>query len=229
MKVIFLSKKNLFLAFIPLLLFTFLVSNSMDDATLSGKVIIVDAGHGGVDTGANRPGILEKDINLAVAILVKNNLEHHHAKVILSRADDSDLSDDCDNQLIHGRWRRDLAARVELVEEHQADLFISIHANVSPSPKSQGAEVFYAAQSAQSQLLADQLQTTLNAFKKATKKAAKADYFVLRRNTVPAALIELGYLTNPQEKELLLDPHYQYELSDAIVQGILNYYMNNPS
>lgn len=227
LKVFFLSKRAFVLAFIPFLLLAFLsASNNLLYSSLSGKVIIIDAGHGGIDPGANRPGILEKNINLAVAILVKNNLEHHNAKVILSRAEDVDLSDDCDNEKIQGRWRRDLAARVELVDEHQADLFVSIHANVSRSSKRQGAEVYFSANSEESKSLAEYLQTALNSLKNTTNQAMVADYFVLRRNTIPAVLIELGYITNPQEKELLLDPHYQYELSDAIVKGILDYYSN---
>jgi N-acetylmuramoyl-L-alanine amidase len=230
LNVFFLSKRTLFLACTPLLLLALLShSSNLLDSTLSGKVIIIDAGHGGVDSGANRPGILEKNVNLAVAILVKNNLERHDAKVILSRAEDVDLSDDCDNEAIRGRWRRDLAARVELVDEHQADLFVSIHANVSRSSKRQGAEVFFSAKSKESKLLAGYLQTTLNSLKNTNNQAAVADYFVLRRNKIPAALIELGYMTNPQEKDLLLDPQYQYKLSDAIATGILDYYAGNNS
>ena len=225
MKVLFLSKKAFVLAFTTLILLALLsASTSLTDSALSGKVIIIDAGHGGIDPGANRPGILEKNVNLAVAILVKNNLEQHNAKVILSRSGDIDLSDDCDNETIRGRWRRDLSARVELVDEHQADLFISIHANVSTSAKRQGAEVFFSAKSEASKVLAEYLQTTLNALKNTNTQAAVADYFVLRRNKIPAALIELGYMTNPQEKKLLIDPRYQYQLSDAIAKGILDYY-----
>jgi len=154
------------------------------DATskLTDKIIVVDAGHGGIDPGANRPGVLEKDINLAIALQLKNVLNEYGAKVVLSRQADIELSTECDNEKVRGRYRRDLTARVEMAEESDADLFISIHANAVSNTKRQGAEVFYYAKSEAGKALSNSIQAELSKVAKATSTPNTADYFVLRRN-----------------------------------------------
>jgi len=193
---------------------------------LSGKIIVIDAGHGGIDPGANRPGIAEKDINLAIALHLKDILHNYGAKVILSRESDIDLSQNCDNPKVNGRYRRDLAARLEMVEESDADLFVSIHANVSSNTKRRGPESFYFAKSEASQSLANSIQAEFQVITNAIKQANPGDYFVLRRNKVAAALIEVGYITNPDERSLLQSREYQYKLAEAIAKGIYNYVLN---
>ncbi|TWH49143.1 N-acetylmuramoyl-L-alanine amidase [Sporomusa sp. KB1] len=191
--------------------------------TLTGKVIVVDAGHGGIDPGANRPNVLEKDINLAVALQLKEMLNKYGAKVVLSRQTDVELSTECDNEKVRGRYHRDLAARVEMVEESDADLFISIHANAVPNAKQHGAEVFYYKKSESSKTLAEAIQSELCIVTQAKHTVKTADYFVLRRNKIPAALIEVGFITNMHERELLQTPEYQLKLAEAIAKGIYNY------
>jgi N-acetylmuramoyl-L-alanine amidase len=111
--------------------------------TLTGKIIVVDAGHGGIDPGANRPGVLEKDINLAIALQMRDILQSRGAKVILTRDTDVELSDQCENEKVRGRYRRDLNARLQAIQESDADLFVSIHANANSSPKRRGIECIY--------------------------------------------------------------------------------------
>jgi N-acetylmuramoyl-L-alanine amidase len=194
------------------------------EGTLEGKIIIVDAGHGGIDPGGNRPGVREKDINLSVALALKEILHNQGAKVILSREQDVDLSNQCDNNKLKARYRRDLAARIELAEESDADLFVSIHANTSDNPRRHGAESFYHAKSAPGKALATAIQAELRASVSALSDAQPADYFVLRRNKIPAALIELGYITNKEECAQLQSPGYQQKLVQAIAAGICRYY-----
>jgi N-acetylmuramoyl-L-alanine amidase len=223
--------RNLYVAknqFILCLLFTMLVISTLyahDDVThkISSKIIVVDAGHGGIDTGANRSGVFEKDINLAIALELKNVLNQYGAKVVLSRQADIELSPECDNEKVRGRYHRDLAARVEMAEESDADLFISLHANAASNTKRQGAEVFYSAKSESSKALSNAIQAELGKVVKSTA-ANTADYFVLRRNKIPAALIEVGYITNIEERSLLQSPEYQRKLAEAIAKGIYNYY-----
>lgn len=191
---------------------------------IAGKIFIIDAGHGGIDSGANRPGIVEKDINLAIALQLKEQLNQSGAIVILSRQTDIELSAECDNDKVRGRYHRDLAARVELADESNADLFISIHANAVANPNRRGAEVFYYTKSPASKSLADSIQQQLSPVTKSKDFAQKADYFVLRRNRIPAVLIEVGYITNPEERKLLQIPEYQRNLATAIAAGISNYY-----
>lgn len=221
--------KGIFILALPIILLlgtliSFATTTNTTPPPLAGQIIIIDAGHGGIDPGANRPGILEKDINLAVSLKLKEVLNQYGAKVILSRETDIDLSAECDNEKIIGRYRRDLAARIEMVEESDADLFISIHANAVSNSKRHGAESFYYSNSEEGQLLANSIQTEL---KKVTDRAPAphaANYFVLRKNHIPATLVELGYITNGSESTLLQSPEYQQQLAEAIALGISTYY-----
>lgn len=224
MRVLYIAKYRFIMLILPavLLLSTLYVNNVTHK--LASKVIVVDAGHGGIDPGANRPGVLEKDINLAIALELKNVLNKYGAKVVLSRQTDVDLSDECDNEKVRGRYHRDLMARVEMAEESDADLFISIHANAVTNAKRHGAEVFYSAKSDAGKALANSIQTELCKVAQANRAAKTADYFVLRRNKIPAALIEVGYITNMEERTTLQSPEYQRKLAEAIATGIYNYY-----
>lgn len=198
--------------------YTFDASN-----TLAGKIIVVDAGHGGIDPGANRPGVLEKDINLAIALHLKDSLNQYGAKVLLSRQSDVDLSSECDNESVKSRYHRDLMARVEMVEESDADLFISIHANAVQNANRHGAEVFYYNKSEEGKELAKSIQNELCGVTKINRIAKNADFFVLRHNKIPAVLIEVGYITNINELQLLQTPEYQRKLAEAIVKGVYYY------
>lgn len=223
-KILYIGKQYFFLVLLPiiLLLTTTYVYHAANK--LTGKVVVVDAGHGGIDPGANRPGIVEKDINLAIALELKNQLNQYGAIVVLSRQADVEISSECDNEKVRGRYHRDLAARVELVEESDADLFVSIHANAVTNAKRHGAEVFYYTKSEVGKALANSIQEQLDKVTQSSQAAQKADYFVLRRNKIPAALIEVGYITNKDERQLLQDPEYQRKLAKAIAAGICNYY-----
>lgn len=189
----------------------------------ANKIIIIDAGHGGIDSGANRPGIAEKDINLALALELKEVLNREGAKVVLTRDSDTSLEKFCDNEKVRGRYHRDLAARLETVAESDADLYVSIHANVSSDSKRSGAETFYYAKSPAGKSLAEAIQSSLGKITTAAAKPAPGDYFVLRRNTVPAVLIEIGYITNQQERRQLQSAEYRRQIAEAIAGGIREY------
>jgi N-acetylmuramoyl-L-alanine amidase len=197
--------------------------------SLAGKIVVIDAGHGGIDSGANRPGAIEKQINLAVALKVRDRLKEFGAKVILTRDTDVELSDLCDNEKVRGRYSRDLNARLEMVEESDADLFVSIHANASADPKRRGVECYYAGQAEAGKRLALAIQEQLRIVAPVSQAARPADYFVIRRNKVPAALIEVGFITHAQELALLQTPEYQTALAAAIASGIDCYCKATPS
>jgi len=225
MKMFYLAKRHFISFLVPtMLLIGTLYVHEDSYSKLSGKIIVVDAGHGGIDPGANRPGVLEKDINLAIALELKTVLNQYGAKVVLSRQTDIELSTECDNEKVRGRYHRDLTARVEMAEESDADLFISVHANAVSNTKRQGAEVFYYAKSATSKALSNSIQVELGKVAKTVPTPTTADYFVLRRNKIPAALIEVGYITNIEELSLLQSPEHQQKLAEAIAKGINNYY-----
>jgi N-acetylmuramoyl-L-alanine amidase len=229
MQVLQISRRHFVFCLLPVFLllgvlgsYVFVTANP-----LTGKVILVDAGHGGIDSGANRPGILEKDINLAVALQLKEILNGYGAKVVLSRDIDIELSELCDNEKVKGRYRRDLAARIEMVEESDADVFVSIHANASPHSKRRGVEAYYYDKSENGKILANAIQSEVIKITPAATKAAPGDFFVLKRNKIPAALIEIGYITNPEERTLLQSSEHQQKLAESIAKGIQNYYHNN--
>jgi len=225
MKTLFIAKRHLFACLLPVLLLVgTLYVHDESGQKLSGKIIVVDAGHGGIDTGANRPGVFEKDINLAIALQLKNILNEYGAKVVLSRQTDMELSTECDDEKVRGRYHRDLTARVEMAEESDADLFISLHANAVSDTKRQGADVFYYAKSTDGKILSNLIAGKLGKITKATSAATPANYFVLRHNKIPAALIEVGYITNIEERVLLQSPEHQKKLAEAIAKGIYGYY-----
>ena len=225
MKVLYIAKRRFILFILPtILLFSALYANNDVTARLSQKVIIVDAGHGGIDSGANRPGVLEKDINLAIALELKQILNHYGAKVVLSRQSDVELSSECDNERVKGRYHRDLAARVEMAEESDADLFISIHANAASKTSQRGTEVYYYAKSAISKDLSTAIQAQLQKITQNLSTIRSGDFFVLRRNKVPAVLIEVGYITNPEERTLLQSAEYQRKIAEAIGSAINSFY-----
>ncbi|WP_371371888.1 N-acetylmuramoyl-L-alanine amidase [Sporomusa aerivorans] len=223
MKVFFIARHQSIFLCLPVFFFLSSIYAYNLAYNLTGKIVVIDAGHGGIDPGANRPNVLEKDINLAVALQLKDILNNYGAKVVLSRQADVELSAECDNEKVRGRYHRDLAARVEMAEESDADIFISIHANAVANPKQHGAEVFYNKKSESSKALAEAIQDELCKVTQANRTAKAADYFVLRRNKIPAALIEVGFITNAEERSLLKSPEYQVKLAEAIAKGIHNY------
>lgn len=230
MKVCFIAKRYIILAIIPVILVGYFISSNMfAGQTLAGKIIVVDAGHGGIDPGANRPGILKKDINLAIALQVRDILKYHESKVVLTRDTDIELSGQCDNEKVRGRYHRDLNARLEAIQESDADLFVSIHANASSKPQRRGTECYYAAKSEAGKALALAIQEHLRLIAPISQEAEPADFFVLRRNKVPAVLIEVGFITNPNERALLQSPEYQRKIAEAIVSGIAQYYTASSS
>lgn len=224
MGVLYVGKRRFIYFLLPTMMLASTLYTHNAASNIHEKIIIVDAGHGGIDSGANRTGIFEKNINLAVSLQLKEALHQYGAKTVLSRQTDIELSPECDNEKIRGRYHRDLAARVELAEESDANLFISIHANAVANARRHGAEVFFSAKSKESKALANYIQAELCKVTQTNYTAAAADYFVLRRNTIPAVLIEVGYITNLNERELLKTPEYQAKIAEAIARGIYQFY-----
>lgn len=225
MEICFIPRRYFSLAVFPLLVLTYAAFGGLFAAeTLAGKIIVVDAGHGGIDPGANRPGVLEKDINLAIVLQMRDILQGYGAKVVLTRDTDVELSDQCDNEKVRGRYRRDLNARLEAIQESDADLFVSVHANANSNPRRRGVECFYAPKSAEGKILALSIQERLRPVAPIEQDAEPAAFFVLRRNKVPAVLVEVGFITNPEERALLQSSEYQRKIAEGIVSGINLYY-----
>jgi N-acetylmuramoyl-L-alanine amidase len=198
---------------------------------LSGMVIVVDPGHGGIDSGAHdRMGLMEKDINLDVSLRVKKILESRSAKVIMTRDRDVSLEDRSD--LNASRYRRDLDARKDIINRNYVDVFVSIHVNISPgNPGTRGAIVFYNPLSTEGKKLARYVAKSIDDIvyrdflKNSTlyTKIRTDDYYILRETKVPGVLVELGFLTNPQDKKLLQDKKFKDRIALAISEGVTLY------
>jgi N-acetylmuramoyl-L-alanine amidase len=166
------------------------------------KLIILDPGHGGEDPGATREGVLEKDINLNVALLVGKILNPGLAsrgyRIGYIRANDMTI---------------ELTDRPKLAAIEKPNAYVSIHCNAVINPKAFGIETWYPQYSIRSKTLASFIQDK-----------ASENIYVLKKATYPATLIEMGFLSNPTERRLLSDPAYQQSLAGAIAEGIDAYF-----
>ncbi|MDR3602067.1 MAG: N-acetylmuramoyl-L-alanine amidase [Desulfosporosinus sp.] len=187
--------------------------------TLGNRVVVIDAGHGGVDPGAVGKGkVLEKEVTLAVSKRLQTLIQQSGAKTIMVREDDSDLGT---SQGLLKRKREDLAQRIQLAMDAQAEVYISIHANSFPDAKLTGAQTFYHSDSLEGKLLAQAIQQELNSMTNG-KRVAKGnqDIYVLKKAHQAAVTVELGFLSNLGEEQLLRTPDYQEKLALAIYQGV---------
>lgn len=195
---------------IALVLFAavFAISSFSSTNNTAPLVVVVDAGHGGKDSGNRGGGPFEKEINLAIANHLQALGNGKEIKVILIRDKDEFLS---------------LEDRVKFVNKHKADLFLSLHCNASGDKERRGVEVFFSTENNQrdlskeySSLLATGLLPTVG---KAELKSA--NFMVLKNNPIPAVLIEMGFMTNRDEFNLLQDPNHQKQLANGIYDGLI--------
>lgn len=194
---------------------------------LSGKIILLDAGHGGPDGGAGTGQTLEKDIALKITLKVRDYLQQQGALVLMTRDTDTDLADSG----TRGYSRRkveDLKKRLAMINENDDDLFISIHLNAIPSSKWSGAQTFYSPHYKENAKVAKFIQEELRKNLGNTTRKAKAinQVYILKNAKKPGALVEVGFLSNPAEKELLKKNSYQEKLAASIYKGIIRYFTN---
>lgn len=179
---------------------------------VSETVILIDSGHGGKDPGkVGVAGSLEKDINLKIAMKVKEKLEKKKYQVVMTRTDDTKIG---------------LRERVALIEEQVPALAVSIHQNSFTSCDVKGAQVFYYTDSEQGKKAAEILQECIrNKIGDGNHRMAKGnrDYYMLSHTTVPLAIVECGFLSNAEEEILLGTDEYQEKMAEAIVEGIEKY------
>lgn len=192
---------------------------------LSGKIIYLDPGHGGPDGGAVGGKLLEKDVTLEVAFRVRDYLQEQGALVIMTRESDTDLAPE-GTKGYSRRKAEDLRQRVKLINHSEAELYISIHLNAIPSQKWSGAQSFYYGKYAENEKVAKYIQDELRRnLENTTRKAKRIHGIYLMQNvTKPGALIEVGFLSNPNEATLLGKPKYQDKVASSIYKGILRYF-----
>ncbi|OLO27136.1 N-acetylmuramoyl-L-alanine amidase CwlD [Alkalihalophilus pseudofirmus] len=197
---------------------------------LSGKVIILDPGHGGPDGGAvSKDGLLEKDVTLDISLELRDYLQEAGALVLMTREEDRDLADS-DIKKIRQRKVQDLKRRVELINGSDGDMFVSIHLNAIPSPKWKGAQTFYNRTIEENEYIAKFVQDEIRRNLENTHRVAKpiGNVYLIKQAVTPGVLVEVGFLSNPEEAELLETEKYQQKVAASIYQGILRYYSEEP-
>ena len=215
------------IALFLILQFQFLSKESWDtwNLPLTGEVIVLDAGHGGPDGGAEGKGVQEKDVALNIVMYLKDYLQEEGALVILTREDDRDLASD-ETKGYSNRKSEDLKKRLEIINESDANLYLTIHLNAIASSKWSGAQTFYTPHFKESEDVAKFIQDEIKRNLENTNRYAKPinNVFLLKYADIPGALVEVGFLSNPHERELLKTEEYQKKLAAAIYQGILRFY-----
>ncbi len=187
--------------------------------------VVLDAGHGGVDGGVKgaESGVYEREINLLVVREVEQLLKDSNVRVVLTRENEKGLYDIVEE----GFKKKDFAARKAVIENASADLVVSVHCNKFPDQSRRGAQCFFEPTSPESVRLAEELQSALNPLNERelnkTYSALKGDYYMLKCTTVPSAIVECGFLSNPDDDRLLNTPSYRTELARAISSAILSY------
>lgn len=186
--------------------------------------ILIDAGHGGEDGGAEgADGTLEKDINLAIARPLGDILQIMGYTVSYTRTTDTMVN--AVGSTLRERKVSDIKNRLSMIE--QADMTVSIHQNKFPQTQYSGAQVFYGTGSAESQVLAAAIRTSVLSLLQPenTRELKKGDdsVYLLKHATHPLALVECGFLSNETEREKLKLPEYQRRMAFAIAGGIFEF------
>ena len=190
--------------------------------------VVIDAGHGGRDGGAvAEDGTLEKHLNLAVAKYLKALLESADIRVVMTRETDIELaSPDSPHKKAD-----DLYARLNLAMECENAVFVSIHMNRFPVEKYRGLQVYYSENHEKSLTLAQTVQTvaeeTLRNTQDRRVKPAGDSIYLMKHLEIPAILVECGFLSNPEETELLKSEAYQKKLALCLYASLIRYFSEN--
>lgn len=185
--------------------------------------VVVDAGHGGMDPGkVGINGALEKDVNLKIAEALKKYLEAEGVEVVMTRESDDGLYNaDASNKKV-----QDMKRCIELIDEVDPMITVSIHQNSYPEEYVHGAQVFFYSGSSQGQKLAEIIQAQLvDKVDPENKRQVKANnsYYLLKKTGIPIVIVECGFLSNSAEAEKLCDEDYQERVAWAIHMGIMQY------
>lgn len=195
---------------------------------IAKQKIILDAGHGGFDGGAEASdGTKEKDINLSIALKTKQLLEQGGFDVIMIRSEDTGIETDS-NQPISKRKVSDMKKRLEIISSNPQAVFVSIHLNKFTTSSAIGAQVFYSPNCDSSEILAQSIQQRIVGLiqPKNTRTIKQADksIYLMKNAQIPAVIVECGFLSNPTELALLKSDDYQCQTAFSIYCGILDYY-----
>ncbi len=220
--------KKLFLFFVILVLLFLSIAYFSKPAIpttgvlpLAGRTIVLDPGHGGYDPGFGYGGIWEKDVVLEISYHLRDMLRQSGAVVVMTREKDEDLL-----VLPTGpKKQKDLDNRLRIIQESRGEVVISVHANSIASSRWSGAQTFYYEGQEESKILAGMIQEEIIRVMKNTKREIKTggELYILKNSPVPACVVEVGFLSNPQERKLLTEPSYQKKIAWSIYLGVIRY------
>lgn len=191
------------------------------------NLIVLDAGHGGPDGGAvGINNICEKDINLEIALKLRDLLRFFDFDVIMTRESDISIHD-ADCTTIRQQKVSDMENRLSIINGNPDCIFISIHQNIFAQSKYNGTQVFYSANNMNGQLLAQNIrQSIISGLQPDNDREIKtigAESYLMKNSTVPSVLIECGFISNQNDVNNLTNEDYQRDYCLAILQGICNY------
>ncbi len=195
------------------------IKGVMFDQPLDSITIVLDAGHGGYDPGANAEGVNEASLNLAIAKKLESVLVASGATVIMTRESDIDLASDHDGSV----KRADMKKRTEILSSEDATFFISLHGNISSDNSCHGSQIYYQIKDQNSKELAMIIQESLAKTTESKYIPVSGDFFVLNNSKNIGVLIEYGFLSNNNELNKLLNDKYQEAIAYSIFEGINNF------
>ena len=220
---------------ISLFVFVFQVASSKQTVQtvslpVSNKVIVLDAGHGNTDEGAQSSnGTTEAETNLKITLKVQSLLEQSGATVVLTRSDENAIYH-LHKTTLKQKKISDIHNRVKIGNESSADIFVSIHLNKISQQQYYGWQCFYKQNDEKSTALAKSLQENLNdSIQKENKRVSmKLDnVYIIKHVEIPISIVECGFLSNPEEETQLLSDDYQNRLAWGIYNGIMDYFYNS--
>lgn len=189
-------------------------ANTEPSDAMAGVRVVIDPGHGGFDGGTiGTAGTKESEINLAISKLVQKEFESQGAEVVMLRERDEALGKE---------KQEDMAARRELIETSGQDVTVSIHQNRFEDASVYGPQVFYAPGSVEGEKLAKYVQDSLNEALEVKKPRVQMEgnYYIVKSGSVPAIIVECGFLSNPEEEAKLKTEAYQKKVAKAVREGV---------
>ncbi|MBQ9298051.1 MAG: N-acetylmuramoyl-L-alanine amidase CwlD [Clostridia bacterium] len=229
---IFYRKRILFMIFIIMLAVIVPIVNKEETMQVvalpvSNKVIVLDAGHGYPDNGAESSnGTSENILNLLITLKVQKLLEEAGATVILTRSDENGIYD-LDKNTLRDKKVSDIKNRVKIGNNSSADIFVSIHLNKIPQQQYSGWQTFFRKNDEDSQKLAKLIQNNLNlSIQKENKREEHVitGKYIIEHIEIPTVIVECGFLSNPAEEKLLQTSEYQDKIAWGIYTGIMDYF-----
>ncbi|MEE1010467.1 MAG: N-acetylmuramoyl-L-alanine amidase [Acutalibacteraceae bacterium] len=191
------------------------------------KTIIIDAGHGSPDGGTSaNDGTLEKDLNLQIAYKLNNILQSMGYETLMTRSDDNSIHDDSANT-IRQKKISDLKNRLEIINNTDNAVFVSIHQNHYQDSRYSGTQVFYSKNNPHSKDLAESIRYPIISYLQTDNsreiKKSGSEIYLLNNSQIPSVMVECGFMSNPDETDNLKDNTYQQKIAFFIAIGIADF------